>query len=515
MNGLRVAALVASVWIAACAGDAVNDVDASVGVDMASRDASSNDAAAPEDGGVHDATVLEDATVGDDAAILVDGGASFPITRACPAFAGGSANGECVFPQVSADGRFVAFSSDATDLLADPLVNPVGSRPLHRFFVRDTMLGVTELVSFNSSEGPAGTPYSPVPPSMSADGRYVLFSLPANEWDSVTYSSPNPTLMLLRDRMLSTTTVVSERVDGNVYDGTNIVLSGDGHSVVFQTPYAVTEPGTGFADEQIYLRDLTADGDAIEVVSIGPDGMPAVAGSTIFGDVDISNDGSKVLFTTNATNFLTGATSAGVPAWMKHCFVRDRLAGTTTRVDVASVGSTGDWADGECSWAAISGDGRFVVFSTNATNILAGDTNGFDDLYVRDLMLGTTERVTLSDADAEIVDSAPTSTATIIREIDISDDGDWIIFLSFSHSLVAGDTALEAGRQGFLRRRSTGHTGRFTMHPDGTEFGDSQAAFVPRISGDGSLVVFTGSHAGIFPDSSGDYELFAVETSTL
>lgn len=530
MNRVRFTALCVGVLsvllFPSCADDAARDVDAGTVVDAGASDAAMpdvpmvNDAGAGDssigdDGALVDMAVVEDMGVPEDGSLPTDGGTSFAISRACPAFAGGSANGECVFPQVSFDGRFVAFASDATDMLAEPLVNPVGSAPLSRYFVRDTELNVTELVSFDATTSPAGSPYSPLPPAISGDGRYVVFALPANAWDSVTYSSPNPTLLLLRDRMLGSTTIVSQRADGALYSGSGAAISGDGHSLVLRTTYSLTAPSLGFGDEQIYLRDLTGDGDDVEIVSIGPDGMPASAGSTIFGDFDVSDDGSKVVFATNAANFLVGVEAAGVPAWMKHCFVRDRVAGTTVRVDVASVGETGDWANNECSWATISGNGRFVAFATSASNIVPGDTNGYDDVFVRDLVSGVTERVSLSDADAEVTDAAPISTATSIRELDISYDGDWVVFLSFSHALIADDTATEAGRQGFARRRSAGRTYRFTLHPDGTEFTDSQAALIPRIAGDASSIVFTGYREGIFPDSSGAYELFAVETSAL
>lgn len=515
-TAFRFAILLCMTSLSACAGEAIVSVDAGPRTDAQLIDSGGDPDGGALDLGADASTITDSGTPTDsstpDMLITVDGGgATFPIRSGCAAFAGGSPNGECVFPSPSADGRFIAFASDATDLLETAFP---ASPDLSRFYVRDTMSNMTELVSYNASGAAAGTPYNPTPPSISSDGRFVIYAIPANEWDSVTYSSPNPTLLILRDRTLNTSTVVSQKVSGEVYDGTFVQIAGNGQSFALQSSYALTAMGSlGFDTPQVFVRDLSGDGDAIEKVSIGFDDLQASGFSYQIGDVSISDDGHRVVFNTNADNFITGAVGAGVPAYMKHCYMRDLNTDTTTRLDVATVGTTDDWPDNECNWAVISGNGQFVVFSSAATNIVAGDTNGFDDLFLRDLNLNTTVRITLSDSGAEITDSAPTATATIIREFDVSDDGAYVVFLSFSHTLIAGDTAVDAGRQAFLRDIVGGHTYRYTLHPDGSEFTDSQAAFIPRISGDGSLLIFTGSRAGIIPGSGGSYELFLVPRS--
>src|SRR5205823_3086000 len=124
------------------------------------------------------------------------------------------------------------------------------------------------------------------------------------------------------------------------------------------------------------------------------------AGSELEG---ISADGRFVLFHSKSTNLSTDAASG-----TDQLYLRDRQTGTLTVVSRASdtvddqgVAVPGDVGDGDTTSANISGDGRFVVFVSNASNLVENDTNGKADVFVRDLQAGTTERVSVDDAGTE------------------------------------------------------------------------------------------------------------------
>src|SRR5207244_2914897 len=122
---------------------------------------------------------------------------------------------------------------------------------------------------------------------------------------------------------------------------------------------------------------------------------------------------------------------------------RDRQLGTTERVSVNSGGAEGDWYSIDCS---ISADGRYVAFFSGATNLVAGDTNGSADVFVRDRQLGTTERVSVSSTGLQ-------GNAESVKPF-LSTDGRYVVFTSSASNLVAG----ESGEDVYLRDRQLGTT---------------------------------------------------------
>jgi Tol biopolymer transport system component len=107
----------------------------------------------------------------------------------------------------------------------------------------------------------------------------------------------------------------------------------------------------------------------------------------------MSSDGRYVAFYSEANNLVTGDTNGG-----RDVFVRDRDTSTTERVSVGSAGAQGnDWSDG----APISADGRYVAFRSAASNLVPGDTNIAIDVFLRDRTMGATERVSMDSADAQ------------------------------------------------------------------------------------------------------------------
>jgi Tol biopolymer transport system component len=183
----------------------------------------------------------------------------------------------------------------------------------------------------------------------------------------------------------------------------------------------------------------------------------------------LSTDGRYVVFTSAGTNLVAGDLNGH---W--DVFVKDRRAGTVERV---SVGVAGAEADGDSGTASISGDGRYVAFQSKATNLALGDTNGVADVFVRDRVAGTTTRLSVNDQGDEA--DGPSERPAI------SADGKWVAFISDARNLVSGDgpatdVFVAAVQSRAVELASVGATG--TPANDGSEW--------PRLSADGRYVVY-------------------------
>ncbi|HVG67362.1 MAG TPA: hypothetical protein VM785_04155, partial [Gaiellales bacterium] len=152
--------------------------------------------------------------------------------------------------------------------------------------------------------------------------------------------------------------------------------------------------------------------------------------------LSLSADGSKAVFVSASGSLVAGDTNG-----VKDVFLRNLGSGATRRVSVSSSEVQGD---GASSNAMISADGRYVVFTSSATNLVAGDVNGVADVFVRDLATGATDRITDGNAASGDVPSS------------ISADGSFVTFASSASNLVAGDS--DGVRDVFLWNRSTGGT---------------------------------------------------------
>ncbi len=293
---------------------------------------------------------------------------------------GNSFTNERIDAGMSADGRFVAFYSEASDLVADD-TNGVAD-----VFVRDRQTGTTQRVSVSSSGEQADGESRD--PSISADGRYVAF------WSFATNLVADDTNgradVFVYDRQ--TSTIVRASVDSSGNQASNHcffpVLSADGRFVAFESSAEnlVTGDTNGLSD--VFVRDLQAG--TTERVSVDSGGGESDGDSNL---ASISADGRFVAFESTATNLVANDTNG-----KKDVFVRDRQAGTT---EIASVDSSGNFGDGDSRAAAISSDGRFVAFESAATNLVAGDGNGVHDVFVHDRDDGTTVRVSVDSAGNE------------------------------------------------------------------------------------------------------------------
>jgi hypothetical protein len=404
---------------------------------------------------------------------------------------------------LSADGRYVAFHSRAANLVTGD------TNGEDDVFVHDLHAGVTVRVSLSSTniQGDGDSR----DPAISADGRYVTFRSNAS---NLVASDGNGTWdIFIRDRDADsdgifdeTGAVLTERVsvdsDGNEADGSSYSssVSADGSHVAFDsaaTNLAGVDPNVL---DDVFVRDRVAG--TTTRVSVDSSGNPADNG----GDwPSISADGRWVLFDSLANNLVTGDTNL-----KSDVFVHDRQTGETVRVSVASDGTQGDDTSHLFdTHHAISGDGRFVVFSSSADNFAPdSDTNGTFDVFVHDRDLDADGIYDEAGAIATIhasVDSSGDGGSGQSEHANISDNGRVVVFDSSADDLVPGDTGQ---RDVFARDLVADIITRVSVDPAGAQADGSSTD--PTVSGGGGTVAFhSGATNFVSNDTNGRDDIFA------
>jgi Tol biopolymer transport system component len=321
--------------------------------------------------------------------------------------------------------------------------------------------------------------------SISADGRYVAFL--SSGTNMVPGDVNNQTDVFLRDRVANTLRRVSETQTGVGANGANLtpVISADGRTVVFASSAINLHPDDTSAVRDIYAWDR--ESGAIEWVSrplTGP-------GTALCEAPSVSADGNWIAFQTSGA-LLPEDTNGGIDV-----YVYDRK---NQRLQIASVTPAGQVTASQSTSPAISGDGRYVAFTSASTELVEGPQNGVLNIYVRDLEKGTTDRVSANAAGepAELPAIRPR----------ISQDGRYVAFQSPARNL--GPTVNASVAQIYVRDRLEG--GIQLASKDSTGEGVNIAATLESISGDGRWVVFR-THSRQLPpgDGPGMSHLFAFD----
>lgn len=379
--------------------------------------------------------------------------------------AGGEGNQHSRAPAISADGRFVAFASGASNLVGD---DANGTADI---FVHDLLTDATERVSVDST-GQEANSFS-FAPAISADGRHIAFisfasNLVANDTNG-TYD------VFVHDRATRTTERISVSSSGNEGNSFSLEasISGDGAIVAFSSFASNLVADTNDVKD-VFVRDRRAG--TTERVSVSSAGAEANGRSalTAFGDgggTQISADGRFVTFESNASNLVPGGSTFG------DVFVRDRQAGTTERV---SLDDFGNQIGG--STPSISADGRYVSFLGGL-----GVGTGGPAVLIRDRLAGTTSHVSIRNV-GELEHMVPA----------LSADGRFVAFASDGPDLVAGDT--NGQWDVFVQDRQTGATERVSVSSDGAQA--NGFSFESAISGDGRLIAFASTARNLVPDDT-------------
>ncbi len=333
------------------------------------------------------------------------------IQRVSLSSGGSEGNGsDCGGANISADGRYVAFGSSATNLV------PGDTNGVLDGFVHDRQTGQTARVSL-SWDGSEGNDES-YGPSISADGRYVAFgSLATNLVPGDTNGALD---VFVHDRQTGETARVSLSSGGTEGNGHcwDASISADGRYVAFHSLASNLVPDDTNGESDVFVHDQQTGETARVSLSSG-----GTQGNSSSGSPSISADGRYVAFVSLADNLVPGDNEF----W--DTFVRDRQTGQTTRVGLSSGGKKGNRGSGNPS---ISADGRYVAFDSGSTNLVPGDTNGVVDVFVHDRQTGKTVRVSLSWDGSEGDDGSGNPR--------ISADGRYVAFWSDATNLVPDDT---------------------------------------------------------------------------
>ena len=393
-------------------------------------------------------------------------------------------NGYTASAAISGDGRFVVFQSSATNLV------PNDTNAIDDIFLRDRLLGTTVRVNVGSG-GVEANGWSATP-AISRDGRYIVYESSAT--NLVSTANNGPYHIFRYDTQTGATVHVSKSTAGVQGNGSSTYpsISNDGRYISFSSLATNLVTGDTNARPDVFRRDVVSNITIrVNVTNAGAQGNNT---ETRAGNASsaISGDGRYVLFRSNATNLVAGDTNT-----FADLFVRDITGLTTRRVSVANAGGQ---PNNVSYMGAISADGRYVVFSTAATNLVAGDTNIAEDVFVRDRTLNTTTRVSVSTSGAQTPTGELGSTSP-----SISDDGRFVAFTSYAPNLVAGDT--NGVSDIFVRDRTNNTTVRDSVSTAGAEGDDYSHS--GKISANGLFTGFiSGSSTLVSGDGNGTNDAF-------
>ncbi len=390
--------------------------------------------------------LLASATMGSWASGAPPRGGESSAERISIGLGGAPANGASGEPSVSRTGRWVAFSS-AADNLVEGDTNSASD-----IFVRDRLVLTTTRVSI-ATGGLEATGNS-IRPSISPDGRYVVFESEA----ALAGAEPG---VFIHDLQTRTTTLVAA-------GGRRPCVSEGGRFVA----YDLLEPGTT-PTSRVFVRDRQLN--TTQIISLDDTGMPLQADSL---GATMSADGRYIAFSESGRGVL----------------VRDRVAARSYHLNTSGAGAVGNSPSGPIR---IAGKGMVAVFASNASNLVASDTNAASDIFINAAHASSDpQRISVATGGRQ---ASGTST-----EPDVSDNGRFAVFKSDASDLASG-TGLDL----FVRDHQDGITTRVSATLDDI----AATAFHPRISGNGKWITFSSEAANLAAgDTNGAADVFIVQS---
>jgi Tol biopolymer transport system component len=280
-------------------------------------------------------------------------------------------------------------------------------------------------------------------PAISENGRYVVFD--SNAGNLVKGGVPGNRNIYLYDQQTHKTGLIFDGANGtpNPFKSSSPTISPDGRYVYFESNSTKIAGSVGW---QIFRYDRKTGKTilvAVPFIGTRPDGDSSGAST--------SETGRYVAFMSWASNLVPGDQNQ-----LPDIFVKDM---SQNKISLVTISSTGDKSNGFSSTASISSDGRYVAFSSNATNLVPDDTNNMEDVFVHDLKTGTTERISVSSTGQQTNDNSESPA--------ISGDGRYVGFVSLATNLVPGDT--NGVVDVFVHDRRTGITERVSVSSSGQQ----------------------------------------------
>jgi hypothetical protein len=389
-------------------------------------------------------------------------------------------NGVSMKAEVSGNGRYVLFLSSSTNLESSDLNGTQSD-----LYLYDLQTKVLEMLRPKPGGGQVGYLHMRRI-DISDNGRYIAFITPdkviTEEWNG--YDQ-----VYVYDRITETIKLATKGFNGDPIDGymSHFKLSGNGRYVVFSAESK--NLGTSMAwMKQIFIRDLET-GTTERVTS------PLGGGSVLMGPAmnpDVSDDGRFVVYSSIATNLLPGVTDS---QW--HAYLTDRKTGITELIDQSTVGELGDkgvrggYPDSRSF--TVSDDGRYVTFSSDATNLVADDTNNMSDVFVRDRQERKTRRISVASDGAQ-----GDGRSDYPR---MSGQGRHVVFFSHAKNLVSDSTP--SGRTNFFRYDLVSGTTELVSNKSVSGSGQMSV-----ISDDGRVVAFEHSGQYVPQDNNWKHDIY-------
>lgn len=327
-----------------------------------------------------------------------------------------------------------------------------------------------------ATAGSGGMNGSGISPSLSQEGRFVAFE--SYSPSLVPGDGNNSFDIFVRDMatgLITRASTDSGGAEANSWS-TAASISANGRYVAFQSAASnlVGDDANGKWD--VFVKDtLTGRTSRASTDAAGGEG------GGVSSQPSISGDGSLVSFTSLASNLVPGDTNG-----VSDVFVKNLSTGSITRI---STGSSGEQANYYNANSSISADGRFVSFDSDATNLVPGDTNGEDDIFLKDIVTGGITRVSTNSSGAE------SNGSSWAYNNPVSANGRYVAFASTATNLVPGD--VNGSWDVFVKDVLTGKTTRASTDSLGIEARDG--AFDPAISANGRYVAFASRSANLTP----------------
>ncbi|MGA1835755.1 cell wall-binding repeat-containing protein [Herbiconiux sp. 11R-BC] len=382
-------------------------------------------------------------------------------------------------PSISADGRYIAFASKASNLTS------ISPDRVRQVYLRDTVTGTTRLLSATragiAGDGPSSSP------SISADGSLVAF---VSQATNLYPASGSTSQVLLWSAITGTTEVVSVTNDSapQMENGgaATAVLSADGKTVAWSSDSTNLTPEKTWGVLQVFVRDLVTRSTTLAsrdntVTPVAGSGWNAVSPT-------ISGDGKAIAFITLAQLTATPNAHLGI-------YIRDRARDT---LELASTNATGTAGlDHDAMNPTLSGSGRYLAFSSGASDAVVAPANngGVQGVFVRDLQAGTTKAGSLDVTHSALAGgTSPT----------LSPDGTLLTFVSNDRHIVSDGASFPPGvAQVYKTELATGNSILISSEGSPTVAGAADSSN-PVLSGDGTRVTYASLAANLSPvgDSS-------------
>lgn len=345
-------------------------------------------------------------------------------------------------PAITPDGRYVVFRSDAE------LIN---TETLYPIYLYDRRLDQIELISVSSGGVVANS--SSDKPSISDDGCKVVFESYATNLDSGNNTGPG---IFLRDRCLSSpsTTQITSSGEGS-YEGPFISGNGEYLAYYFSDVHA---------DDGVYLLDLKSN--VAQCISISEATRQCASAQY----ASLSADGSRMAFHSQFPLLKSDTNDV----WDIYLYDKNATF-SLSLVSTSSTGQQRNQGDESISRGVaptISADGRYVAFATTSTNLVANDTNGLQDIFVKDTLTGNLIRASVSSSGTEGDHDSPIDQG---ERLSLSGDGTWVVFSTYATNLtpkagINGNLGLHNNRTGetvdIMSNPVSIHTGPFAISSD-------------------------------------------------